>query len=90
MLWKNLRCQKQRKKRYGKIDRRGMIPNRLSIEDRPAIVDASSRIGDWEADTVIGKNHKQAIVSIVERKTGLRHFVTLSESLFIQTPRFTR
>lgn len=70
LLWKHLRCQKQRKTRYGKVDRRGIIPNRLSIEDRPAIVEARSRIGDWEADTVIGKNHRQAIVSIVERKTG--------------------
>ena len=35
-----------------------------------AIVETRSRIGDWEADTVIGKNHRQAIVSIVERKTG--------------------
>jgi IS30 family transposase len=48
LLWKNLRCQKQRKKRYGKIDRRGTIPNRLFIEDRPAIVETRSRIGDWE------------------------------------------
>jgi len=70
LLWKNLRCQKLRKKRYGKAERRGIIPNRLSIEDRPAIVETRSRIGDWEADTVIGKNHRQAIVSIVERKSG--------------------
>jgi IS30 family transposase len=70
LLWKNLRCQKQRRKRYGKMDRRGTIPNRLSIEDRPAIVETRSRIGDWEADTVIGKSHRQAIVSVVERKTG--------------------
>jgi len=70
LLWKNLRSQKKRKKRYGKMDKRGIIPNRLSIEDRPAIVDERKRIGDWEADTVIGKNHKQAIVSIVERKSG--------------------
>ena len=70
LLWENLRCQKQRKKRYGKIDRRGRVPDRLSIGDRPAIVETRSRIGDWEADTVIGKNHEQAIVSIVERKTG--------------------
>jgi IS30 family transposase len=70
LLWKNLRSQKQRKKRYGKAERRGTIPNRLSIDDRPAIVESRSRIGDWEADTVIGKNHRQAIVSIVERKTG--------------------
>lgn len=71
MLWKHLRCQKKRKKRYGKMERRGNIPNRQFIEDRPVIVDARKRIGDWEADTIIGKNHKQAIVSIVERKTGL-------------------
>ncbi len=71
LLWKQLRCQKKRKKRYGKMERRGSIPNRLFIEDRPAIVDTRKRIGDWEADTIIGKNHRQAIVSIVERKTGL-------------------
>ena len=70
LLWQQLRCQKQRRKRYGKTDRRGMMPNRRSIEDRPAIVETRSRIGDWEADTVIGKSHRQAIVSIVERKSG--------------------
>ncbi|MBM3273461.1 IS30 family transposase [Candidatus Kaiserbacteria bacterium] len=70
LLWRNLRCQKLRKKRYGKADRRGMIPNRRSIDDRPAIVETRHRVGDWEADTIIGKNHQQAIVSLVERKTG--------------------
>lgn len=57
------------RKRYGKKDRRRIILNRQSIEHRPIIVDAGSRIGDWEADTLIGKNHRQAIVSRVERKT---------------------
>ena len=70
LLWNNLRSQKLRKKRYGKVERRGTISNRVSIDDRAAIVETRSRIGDWEADTVIGKNHRQAIVSIVERKTG--------------------
>lgn len=70
LLWQHLRCQKQRRKRYGKHDRRGIIPNRQSIETRPPIVEERSRIGDWEADTIIGKNHKQAIVSLVERKSG--------------------
>lgn len=69
-LWKQLCCQKRRRKRYGKHDRRGSIPNPLSIEQRPEIVEQRSRIGDWEADTVIGKSHKQAIVSLVERKSG--------------------
>ena len=46
-------------------DRRGQIKNAV----RPKIVDEKSRIGDWEIDTVIGKNHKQALVAIVERKS---------------------
>ena len=50
--------------------RRGIISNRRAIEDRPAIVETRSRIGDWKVDTIIGKNHRQAIVSLVERKTG--------------------
>jgi len=66
-LHRFLRCQKERKKRYGSNDRRGKIPNRVSIDERPAIVDERSRIGDWEADTIIGKGHSGAIVSLVER-----------------------
>ena len=70
-LWKNLRCQKKRKKRYGAIDRRGTMPsNRLFISDRPSVVEERKRIGDWEVDTIIGKNHQQAIVSLVDRYTG--------------------
>lgn len=68
-LYRHLRCQKQRRKRYGSYNRRGQIIDRVSIDDRPAIVDRRSRIGDWELDTIIGKNHQQAIVSLSERKS---------------------
>jgi len=71
LLWRYLRCQKKYKKRYGLLERRGNIPNRLSIEERPSLVNERSRLGDWEGDTIIGKNHKQALVSIVERKSKL-------------------
>ncbi len=40
-LYRYLRCQKMRRKRYGTYDRRGIIPNQVSIDKRPAIVDAS-------------------------------------------------
>lgn len=70
-LYKHLRCQKQRKKRYGIYSYRGQIPDQISIEQRPAIVDKRSRYGDWELDTVIGKNHQQALVTLVERKSRL-------------------
>lgn len=70
-LHKHLRCQKQRKKRYGSKDRRGQLPDRTSVEARPAIVEQRSRVGDWELDTIIGKGHKQAIVSLTERKARM-------------------
>jgi IS30 family transposase len=61
--------RKKRKKRYGSFDRRGQIKGRVSIDQRPAIVDAKNRLGDWEIDTIIGKNHKGVLLSIVERKS---------------------
>ena len=70
-LHRHLRCQKKRRKRYGSYDRRGMLKNRVSIDERPAIVDTRQRLGDWEVDTIIGKGHRHAIVSLVERKSRL-------------------
>lgn len=70
-LYKHLRCQKRNRKRYGSNERRGSLPNRRSIDERPIIVEERSRIGDWESDTIIGKGHKQAIVTLVERKSRL-------------------
>ncbi len=68
----NLRCQKKRKKRYASgASRRGQIPNRRGIEERSASVETRKRVGHWEADTVIGKAHKGALVTLVERKSGL-------------------
>lgn len=68
-LYTHLRCSNKRRKRYGSHERRGVLKNRKSIEDRPAIVKTKKRIGDWEADTIIGKGHKGVIVSLTERKT---------------------
>jgi len=70
-LYTHLRCQKPRRKRYGTYDRRGKIPIRKSIEERPAVVERRSRIGDRELDTIIGKNHSGVLVSMVERKSRL-------------------
>jgi len=69
-LYKFLRTQGKRYRKRGvSKDKRGQIKNAVSIDERPAIVEEKSRIGDWEIDTVIGKNHKQALVTIVERKS---------------------
>lgn len=68
-LFTHLRCRKKRRKRYGSHDRRGQIRNRTSIDERPTVVAEKSRLGDWEADTIIGKSHRQALVSLTERRS---------------------
>jgi IS30 family transposase len=70
-LHRHLRCQKKRRKRYGSYDRRGKLKNRVSIDQRPAIVDKRQRLGDWEVDTIIGRGHRHAIVSLTERRSRL-------------------
>ena len=67
-LYKHLRqSHKKRKKQYGSKDKRGQIRNRISIDERPEIVEQKTRLGDWEIDTVIGQNHQGALVTIVDR-----------------------
>jgi IS30 family transposase len=58
---------KPRRKPYGKPSRRGQIPGRVSIEARPEVVEARERIGDWEADTLVGKGRSGYVATCVER-----------------------
>ena len=85
-----LRCQKARRKRYASgQERRGTLANRTCIEQRPAIVAQKRRIGDWEGDTVIGKDHRGVLLTLVERKSrytlacqlGSRHSAGVTEAL---------
>lgn len=72
-LYRHLRHQgKTYRKRYGSARNRTGIPGRRDIDERPAEVNARERVGDWEADTIIGKNHKGAVVTLDERKSKLR------------------
>ena len=68
-LWKHLRHPKKYRKRAGGRDRRGKIANRRSIDERPAIVDERSRIGDWEADLIVGKNQQGVVLTLTERNS---------------------
>lgn len=70
-LHRHLRCQRARKKRYGSYDRRGRLPDRTSIEERPLIVALRKRLGDWEIDTVLGKGRRHLLVTLTERKSRL-------------------
>jgi len=69
-LYTHLRHKaKKYNKRAAKNAGRGLIPNRVDIDQRPIIVEQKTRIGDFELDTIVGANHKGAIVSIVDRCT---------------------
>jgi IS30 family transposase len=79
-LSRHLRCRKQRRKRYGTYSRRGHIPDRVLIDQRPQVVEHKARLGDWEADTIIGQRHRQAIVSLVERKSKLTRLAKVARN----------
>jgi IS30 family transposase len=87
-LHKHLRRQKKRRKRQGGRDLRGKIPDQISIEKRPEIVDQRTRLGDWEVDLIIGKGRKGAAVTLTERKsrfTLIRGVASKSADLVAQT-----
>lgn len=53
-----------------------MIPAK-PIDQRPPIVESRQRIGDWEADTIVGRHTRSAIGTIVERRSRLVRLVHL-------------
>ena len=66
-LYTHLRHKgKHRKRPVGKCPQ---IPDRISIHERPVEADGK-RVGDFELDTIIGKDGKGAIVTLVDRKTN--------------------
>lgn len=67
-LYKHLRHRLKHRKRP--VGKHIAIKNRVSIDKRPEAVNNRERFGDWEIDTIIGKDYKGAIVTIVERDTG--------------------
>jgi IS30 family transposase len=64
---------KKYKKRYGKHkNRRVIIKNKVFIDKRPFIINNKEIVEDWELDTIVGKNHKGAIVAIIKRKSSFK------------------
>ena len=71
-LYNQLRRKGRRyRKRGNNKDSRGIIKGRIDIDQRPEIVDKKERFGDLEIDTIIGKDHKGAIVTINDRASGM-------------------
>lgn len=74
----HLRHKKRYKVRTSQSEKRGQIKNRVSIDERPDVVDLKKRLGDWEADTVIGKGHQGVLVTLTERVSKLELIAVVS------------
>ena len=71
ILYEHLRRGGRKYKKRGLAkSSRGIIKNRIDISERPKIVDSKTRLGDLEFDTIIGQNHKGAILTINDRVSG--------------------
>ncbi|MBX2965559.1 MAG: IS30 family transposase [Cyclobacteriaceae bacterium] len=78
LLYKELKHGRRRRKRGNYHDNRGCIPNRVSIEKRPAIVEKRKRIGDVEVDLMLGKNHQPGLLVITDRASLKTSLVKIS------------
>ena len=61
--------RKRKRRLRGTLDKRGKIPDRTFIDERPASVETRRRLGHWEGDTLVGMSHKGGVVTHVERKS---------------------
>ena len=70
-LWRWLRgATKKKRKRYGSYERRERLAGKRPLSARPAIVAQRARMGDWEMDTMVGTGSRDAVLVLVERRTG--------------------
>jgi transposase, IS30 family len=60
----------KRRAKYG-MKYKGKVTGRVSISQRPDIVDEKIRIGDFEIDTIVGSNQKGAITTAIDRVSYL-------------------
>jgi IS30 family transposase len=70
-LWRHTRIMsKFGRKRYARVDSRGVLPGKRHITQRPGEVEGRRHIGHWEGDTVMGSDLRHCVLTLVERKTG--------------------
>ncbi len=69
ILHTQLRQRLRSKRVSAKKSYKGAIPNRISIDERPAVVAEKTRVGDWEVDLIMGGQGGGALLTVVERKS---------------------
>lgn len=77
LLYRNLRRRGKKYSRNRANERRGKFSNRVDIDQRPAIVEEKTRIGDWELDTIVGADHSGGLLTVVDRASKYTIIVLL-------------
>lgn len=81
-FWEYLpRNHGKRRRWHGRKVHKGSIPNRISIHDRPEIIDKNIEFGHFEGDSVEGKNHKGGGVHTEVERVSRRYFVKLVNNI---------
>lgn len=70
-LYKHLKHGRHKRKRGNRNDNRGRIKGRVSITERPEVVEKRERLGDIEVDLMMGIAHKSALLVLTDRATLL-------------------
>ena len=68
-LYTDLRHRLGTRRSFSSTAYKGRVPNRVSIDDRPLIVEEKTRIGDWEGDLMMGGQGGGALATLVDRKS---------------------
>ena len=66
---RNLRLKGKARHKKGHKDNRGKIPISHELKERPVEANNRERLGDWEADTIVGSNHESGLLTLVDRRS---------------------
>lgn len=69
-----------RRPRSGGVDRRGQIPEMLSIHVRPPEIEDRLMPGHWEGDLIKGKANASAVGTLVERTSGYLILIKMADA----------
>ena len=79
------RHKKRMKRGHSRKHQKSHIPNRVSISERPDVVDKRERIGDWESDSMVSGQSKVAMNVLADRKSRVTLLNLLSQKTSVET-----